>query len=172
MVKKLREIAAKDDDDATLMESVCQSAHQIWQAGLGAFATAQGQGEALFGKLVERGADVQKKIEHSTGHRLQAPAAGGADGSWEKLEKVFEDRVGRALHSLGVPTRDDLQALGRQIDALSDAIARLPAAPGKASTAAGKRAPAGARARTAARPADAAASPPAARKKARAAGRA
>ena len=67
MARKLRELAAPNDD-ATLMDSVCQSAHQIWQAGLGAFATAQGQGEALFGKLLERGASVQKRIEDSTGH--------------------------------------------------------------------------------------------------------
>ena len=126
MVKKLREMASKDTDDATLMNSVCQSAHQIWQAGLGAFAMAQGQGEALFGKLVERGASVQKRIESSTGQALPAPAAGSTAGSWEKLEKVFEDRVGRALHGLGVPSQEDIRALGRQIDALNQAISRLP----------------------------------------------
>ena len=27
-----------------------------------------------------------------------------ATGTWDKLEKVFEDRVGRALHALNVST--------------------------------------------------------------------
>lgn len=172
MARKLRELAAPDADDATLMDSVCQSAHQIWQAGLGAFATAQGQGETLFGKLVQHGASVQKRIEDSTGHALPAPPAGAMSGSWEKLEKVFEQRVGRALHSLGVPTREDIQALTRQIEALNQAISRLPTiadiSPDAVVKTAKRAAPA-VRARRA-QPADATASAPAARKKPRTAG--
>lgn len=173
MARKLRELAGPDGDDATLMDSVCQSAHQIWQAGLGAFATAQGQGEALFGKLVERGASVQKRIEDSTGHALPAPPAGAMAGSWEKLEKVFEQRVGRALHSLGVPTREDIQALTRQIEALNQAISRLPTGADISPDAlvqTAKRAAPAVRARRTARAADAVASAPAARKKPRTAG--
>jgi len=161
MVKKLRELASKEGEDATLMNAVCQSAHQIWQAGLGAFAMAQGQGEALFGKLVERGAGVQKRIEDSTGHALRAPVAGSTAGSWDKLEKVFEDRVGRALHGLGVPSQEDLRALGRQIDALNQSIAQLSATTAAAPKARAKRAASPKRARTEASQPDAAASRPA-----------
>lgn len=161
MVRKLRELASTGADDATLMNAVCQSAHQIWQAGLGAFAAAQGQGEALFGKLVERGAQVQKQIEDGAGQALPAPVA----GSWEKLEKVFEDRVGRALHGLGVPTREDLAALQRQVDALNQALSRVPADAAGAPRPGRKRTASAARAATAASPADAAASSPAVRKR-------
>lgn len=161
MVKKLREMASKEGEDATLMNAVCQSAHQIWQAGLGAFAMAQGQGEALFGKLVERGAGVQKRIEDSTGQALRAPIAGGTAGSWDKLEKVFEDRVGRALHGLGVPSQEDLRALGRQIDALNQSIARLSATTAAAPKTRAKRAAAPKRAKTVASQPDAAAGRPA-----------
>ena len=34
-----------------------------------------------------------------------------ATGTWDKLEKVFEDRVGSALHALNVPTRKDIDGL-------------------------------------------------------------
>lgn len=165
MASKLSELAAAEDGQAPLVDSVCRSAHRIWQAGLGAFAAAQGQGEALFAGLVERGASLQKQIEESTGHALPGPLPGAAAGSWEKLEKVFEDRVGRTLRTLGVPTQEDLRALGRQIEALNQAIASLPE--GRAPAAGAKarqRAPAK-RARTAAAHADAGATQPAVRKK-------
>ena len=34
-----------------------------------------------------------------------------ATETWDKLEKVFEDRVARALHVLNVPTRKDIDIL-------------------------------------------------------------
>lgn len=159
MVRKLRKMASQENEDATLMNAACQSAHQIWQAGLGAFAMAQGQGEALFGKLVERGADVQKRMDSGTGHSLQAPVAGSAAGSWEKLEKVFEERVGRALHSLGVPSQEDIRALERRIDALNQAIAGMSANP--AAKARAKRAAPATRAKAMASQPDAAPARPA-----------
>lgn len=165
MANKLSELAAAEGGGAPLLESVCQSAHKIWQAGLGAFAAAQGQGEAVFAGLVERGASLQKQIEASAGHALPGPVSTAAAGSWEKLEKVFEDRVGRTLSKLGVPTQEDLRALGRQIEALNQAIAGLPAAGAAAPAAAArKRAPAK-RARSMAARADGAAGQPAAAKK-------
>lgn len=147
MARKLKEIAATKQD-ASLMDAVCQSAHQIWQAGLGAFAAAQGQGDALFSKLAADGARLQKQIEHAAGGKLPGIAARGAGesahapegGSWEKLEKVFEDRVGRALHSLGVPTQKDFRTLGRQIEELNRAIAQLSASSARAPRQAAKRA--------------------------------
>jgi poly(hydroxyalkanoate) granule-associated protein len=148
MVRKLNETASAED--TSLVDAVCKSAHQIWQAGLGAFAA--GQREALFSRLVAEGAGLQKQMEHAAGDRLSGLAGSGmgpgevigkqAAGSWEKLEKVFEDRVGRALHSLGVPTQDDFRTLGRQIEELNRTISQLTAsagqAPGRARKAAAK----------------------------------
>lgn len=161
MVRKLRKMASQENEDATLMNAVCQSAHQIWQAGLGAFAMAQDQGEALFGKLVERGADVQKRMDSGTGHSVQATVAGSTAGSWEKLEKVFEERVGRALHSLGVPSQEDIRALERRIDALHQAIARVSANPAAVPKARAKRVAPATRAEAMASQPDATPAPPA-----------
>jgi hypothetical protein len=36
------------------------------------------------------------------------------------LESVFEDRVARALHSLNVPTRKDLDTLSRRVAELTE----------------------------------------------------
>jgi poly(hydroxyalkanoate) granule-associated protein len=142
MVRKLKEMASAED--TTLVDAVCKSAHQIWQAGLGAFSAAQGQGEALFSKLVAEGASLQQQLEHAAGDKLAGPAGivgKQAAGSWEKLEKVFEDRVGRALHGLGVPTQDDFRTLGRQIEELNRTISQLTASTGQAPVRARKAAP-------------------------------
>jgi len=42
--------------------------------------------------------------------------------TWDKLEKVFEDRVQRALVKLGVPGRDDLNALTLRVERLTEEL--------------------------------------------------
>jgi poly(hydroxyalkanoate) granule-associated protein len=46
-------------------------------------------------------------------------------GVIDKLEQVFEERVARALGSIGVPTREDIDALTRQVDQLRETVASL-----------------------------------------------
>ena len=56
----------------------------------------------------------------------EADAAGKqASGSWDKLEQVFEERVARALGSIGVPTRADIDTLTRQVELLRETVVRL-----------------------------------------------
>lgn len=122
-------------DDNALIETVSRSAHQIWQAGLGAFAKAQEEGEEIFTKLAEEGAQLQKRTRHLTGDKifgmpetvskLAGKVGKQASGSWEKLEKLFEDRVTRSMHSLGVPTQSDIKALSKQIDELKKSVDAL-----------------------------------------------
>ena len=46
-------------------------------------------------------------------------------GVIDKLEQVFEERVARALASIGVPTRDDFDGLTRQLAELRETVASL-----------------------------------------------
>ena len=48
-----------------------------------------------------------------------------ATDTWDKLEKVFEDRVQRALVRLGVPSRDDLSQLSTRVDSLTSELRKL-----------------------------------------------
>src|SRR5471030_1838141 len=146
MAKKLQ---AKDEDQQ-LTEAVRSSAQQIWQAGLGAFAKAQEEGGRVFSKLVKDGTDLQKRTRSKAGEKVSGvreTVSGLADdigskasGSWDKLEQVFEERVVRALSSIGVPTQKEIDALAKRVDQLSKAVAELS---GKAAPkAAVKKAPA------------------------------
>src|SRR5471032_613351 len=131
MAKKLQ---AKDEDQQ-LTEAVRSSAQQIWQAGLGAFAKAQEEGGRVFSRLVKDGTDLQKRTRSKAEEKVadvRETVSGLADdigskasGSWDKLEQVFEERVVRALSSIGVPTQKEIDALARRVDQLSKAVAEL-----------------------------------------------
>ncbi|MDL2357950.1 MAG: phasin family protein [Pseudomonadota bacterium] len=143
MVKKLKEVAKNEDKQ--LASAVRTSAQQIWHAGLGAFAKAQEEGGRVFNKLVQEGTDLQKRTRSMAEDRVGdmsdtvSKVADGvskqAAGSWDKLEQVFEERVARALATIGVPTSKDIAALTRQVEQLAQMVAQLggrPAPDGKA----------------------------------------
>jgi hypothetical protein len=48
-----------------------------------------------------------------------------ASDNWDKLENIFDDRVGRVLSRLGLPTRDDLDRLSKRVQELSRKVAEL-----------------------------------------------
>ena len=133
MVKKLKTLAKNEDKQ--LASAVRTSAQQIWQAGLGAFAKAQEEGGRVFSKLVKEGTDLQKRTQKmaedkvsdvaGTVNRVADGVSRQASGSWDKLEQVFEERVARALGSIGVPTQKDIQTLTKRVEQLSRAVAEL-----------------------------------------------
>lgn len=133
MERKLKDMIKPDETD--MLDAVCGSAHQIWQAGLGAFARAQREGNELFDKLVQEGGELHRLTQHLTGEkgfsvadtvtRLAENASRQASGSLDKLEKVFEQRVSRSLRSLGVPSSAEVHSLSRDMVALEASLGVL-----------------------------------------------
>lgn len=155
MARKLKQMT--ESDQHAMIDAVRESAQQIWQAGLGAFAKAQHEGGAWFDKLVQEGAALHQLTQDQEDappvgvagkmSRLAEHVGKQASGSWDKIEKVFEDRVARSLRSLGVPSRDELGELRREVAELR-ALVEAGAARERAKPAV--RAPAKARAKAAA----------------------
>ena len=137
MLKKAREATGGDEtaDLKNLSRAVLESPRQIWLAGLGALSRAQAEGMKMFDALVKQGESVETRTRHAAStkaaaarHAAQAKAKEMqqmAGGTWDKLEKVFEDRVARALSRLGVHTQSDVDRLAERVDALSDAVNQL-----------------------------------------------
>ena len=123
MPKKLKELANEATENQ-LAVRIRESANQIWLAGLGAFAKAQQEGVKMFETLVEEGEKVQEKTKTVADERL-AEMRAKATGTWDKLEQVFEDRVARALHSLSVPSRQDIDALTQRVAELTEIAKKL-----------------------------------------------
>ncbi|WP_242107394.1 phasin family protein [Luteimonas aquatica] len=138
-----------------LQKSLSESAQQIWHAGVGAFSRAQAEGGKLFENLVKEGLNLEQAARKIAGGRADVvrdaveqrveQARGRATDTWDRLEKVFEDRVQRALTKLGVPGRDDLTDLSKRVEALTAELRRqggtAPRKPALRKTAA-KKAPA------------------------------
>ncbi|MBK8116445.1 MAG: phasin family protein [Candidatus Accumulibacter sp.] len=123
MGKKLKELAGSVTENQ-LASTVKESAQQIWLAGLGAFAKAQEEGGKVFDALVKEGENIQSRTRKITDERI-AQVAGKASGTWDRLEQVFEDRVARALGSLGVPSKQDIDQLSKRVVELSAAVQAL-----------------------------------------------
>ena len=169
MVKKLQKLSAnKKTSNAQLSSTVKDSAQQIWLAGLGAFSKAQEEGGRVFEALVKEGLTIQRKtqavaeekISEATNRvtNMASDIGSKAQGQWDKLENIFEDRVAKALAKLGVPSARDLAALTARVDAL-DGRKSAKAAPAKAAAKPVAKAPAKKAAAKKAAPAKAAAKP-------------
>ena len=167
MVKKLQKLSAdKKKSNAQLSSTVKDSAQQIWLAGLGAFSKAQEEGGKVFEALVKEGLTIQRKTQAVAEEKITEATSrvttmasdigSKAQGQWDKLENIFEDRVAKALAKLGVPSARDLEALSARVDALAK---RSKAAPAKAATKPAAKAPAKKVAAKKAAPAKAAAKP-------------
>ena len=129
MAKKVKKAAVATGEQ--LVAKIRDSANQIWLAGLGAFSKAQQEGAGLFNSLVKEGEAVQKRTKQAAGETV-AQLRGrvtemqeSATGAWDKLEHVFEQRVARALHSLNVPTKKDIDHLSRRVAELTAVANKL-----------------------------------------------
>lgn len=130
-----------------MQRSIVESAQQIWLAGVGAFSRAQDEGTKMFEALVKEGVSIEKTTRKYAGEQANAvrdvvegkvgEVRGRASDTWDRLEKVFEQRVQRALNRLGVPGREEIADLTAQVEALNAELRRG----GKAATKAATKAP-------------------------------
>lgn len=115
-----------------------EAAQQVWQTGLDALARAQEQGSKVFDALVQEGLAMQRRAQNMAeaaeaklqelGERVGSHPFGEQVGEqfsqqWGKLEHLFEERVARALHNLGLPSVQEVQALQQRIAALEAQLA-------------------------------------------------
>ena len=134
MVKKLQK---NKSSKAELKGKVKDSAHQIWQAGLGAFTKAQAEGAKAIETLVKDSVSIQRKTKAAAEEKISEATSkmtnmatdisSKASGQWDKLENIFEERVAKALNKLGVPSAKDVNALIARIDDLNKAVQKLSA---------------------------------------------
>lgn len=121
-----------------LAQAMRDQAQKIWLAGLGAFERAKSDGPKMFETLVEQGQGLRARATEAADQALKTvrEQAGDAQGRWDKLEQVFEDRVSRSLNRLGVVTNREVQELSRQVEELNGTVRDLMRAAGGAKPAA------------------------------------
>jgi poly(hydroxyalkanoate) granule-associated protein len=120
----------KTTKKATAVPTLKESAHDIWLAGLGAFAMAGEEGGKLFKQLVEKGSELEssnkERIERlvEKAEDLKTEAKGAA----KKAVAPFETGLSTAMQKLGVPTRDEIVTLTKRVEELTKAVAKTKAA--------------------------------------------
>jgi poly(hydroxyalkanoate) granule-associated protein len=135
--------------DNQVARLVKDSAHQVWLAGLGAYARAEKQGSRLFDNLVTLGERIESGARARVDTRIRAAesraqnARDTAAEAWDRLEQLFQQRVARVLNNLQIPTARDVHELNRRVEELSRAVEHLTKEASSASQA-GKPARAGA----------------------------
>jgi poly(hydroxyalkanoate) granule-associated protein len=130
-----------------------QAVQQVWLAGMGALARAQKQGPTAFTDAVVEGLKLLDQ-SRSTAQRMmrgvfEAAQAGvqtrvggarsQAQETWDNLEALFQSRVQRAMHQLGVPTAEEIRVLTRRVAELNENVKQLNARERVRRTAAAKR---------------------------------
>ena len=105
----------------------------IWLAGLDAISQAQAAAQ----EQINEAAAHFNQMTQGLGAGLVQPMAVKVD----RLEHLFEDRVARALKSLGLPTAQEVADLQMRVAALEAALGKS-AAPAKAKAPPRKRPPA------------------------------
>jgi poly(hydroxyalkanoate) granule-associated protein len=117
-------------------EQLRQAVQQVWLAGMGAIARAQKEGPAGFQEAVaegiklfsQSGTTAQRRVRDALGaaqETLQSRVGGAreqAQETWDNLEALFQSRVQRAMHQLGVPTAAEIRELSRRVSELNDTV--------------------------------------------------
>lgn len=100
-----------------------------------AYAMAKTTARKALGRLVKQGVALQSASRQAAvdaGNAAKDAALARAEEARAKtvetvtqLEKMFEQRVSRAISKLGVPTTKDVRALSRQVAQLQASVDRL-----------------------------------------------
>jgi len=139
---KKKAVVAKAEDKATVLTDVKAYARKVWLAGLGAYAKAGAEGVEYFKELVKAGEGVEKQGKKLVNQQVEAANSqietqlnsvkssvsevkGKVEVQIDKIEKAFDNRVASALNRLGIPSKQDVEALSAKLDELNALLERV-----------------------------------------------
>jgi poly(hydroxyalkanoate) granule-associated protein len=119
--------------------SLIESVQQVWLAGMGAIAKAQGKGPAAFQDVVAQALALLEQSRSGAGKRIRdvfetaqesvearvGSARDQATETWENLEALFQSRVQKALQQIGVPSAEEVRLLTRRVAELNASVKAL-----------------------------------------------
>jgi len=142
VVKKKAEVESK----ATVLTDVKAYAHKVWLAGLGAYVKAGQEGADYFKELVKAGEGIEKQGKKLVTEQVEAANSQltsqfstqlesvkssvfgvkeKVEVQLDKVEKAFDNRVASALNRLGIPSKQDVEALSAKLDELNALLERV-----------------------------------------------
>lgn len=102
--------------------------HQIWLAGLGAFARAEEEGSKFFDNLVDTGKEVESRTRDKSESRVEEikeRVRNRTGETMDRMEKAFDERLNKALSRLGIPNKREVEALQQRVQELTAALDQM-----------------------------------------------
>ena len=99
--------------------------HQIWLAGLGAFARAEEEGSRFFDTLVDIGRSLESSAQDKSESRVEEikeRVRSRTGETMDKMEGAFDERLNKALSRLGIPNKREVEALQQRVQELTEAL--------------------------------------------------
>jgi poly(hydroxyalkanoate) granule-associated protein len=125
-------VVKAEESALSFASDVGKYAHQIWLAGLGAYAKAGKEGVEYFKTLVSEGEELEQQGKELVSERMEAVTSkvesfkeriqARAGGRFNKVEEVFDERVATTLERMGIPTKKDIDQLSAKLDLLSASL--------------------------------------------------
>jgi poly(hydroxyalkanoate) granule-associated protein len=125
MTATVIEVEQMEEKETNILQ---ETLHKSMLIGLGAYGLIQDNIVEMMDKLVERGEKVSKERraqfdEMVEGRRKEAQKAS------KTAEKRLEKRLENVLHTLNIPTREDIRSLNTKVTTLSKKVDELKKAP-------------------------------------------
>ena len=136
MAKKAAKKGTRKKGKKSSPAALKDHARKVWLAGLGALAVAEQEGGKLFGQLVDKGTDLEKRgkpvvdklvkqatdraadVRKKAGSRVEK-VGDDAKAGWSKVESAVDEKVTAALHRMGIPTRKEIEELSKRVETLT-----------------------------------------------------
>lgn len=100
---------------------------QIWLAGLGAFARAEEEGSGFFDALVDAGREVERRARDKTPRvdDIRERVRHHTGETMDRMERAFDDRLGKALSRLGIPNKREVETLRQRVQELTELLEHM-----------------------------------------------
>ena len=132
---RTRKAGAAAITPARAVRTIRASAQKALDAGMQAATGVRQTATGAFDALAKQGAALEARSRHAAlakAEKARDAACARAEEAKVKtveavshLERVFEQRVSKAISKLGVPTARDVKALSRQVAELQASVDRL-----------------------------------------------
>ena len=106
---------------------IMESAHKVWLAGLGAVAMAEEEGGKFFSSLMDKGQKLEGKSREQV-EKAKGTVSGMktvAESYWDTFGRTVDDQMTAVIHRIGVPTKDEIEALTKKVEDLTVAVDNL-----------------------------------------------
>lgn len=112
---------------ADMMGGMWDSANKLFKAGLGTIVVAQETTADMYHTLVERGRGMDAGLM-SPFARVSETVKNAREQAMTAVEAVnrgFDERMTAMLHTIGIPTRDEIAMLNERLEMLTLSVERL-----------------------------------------------